>query len=564
MKQLSSSELYNMSKEEMAAMILQMQQTQLQLQQQVHTLTEKIAIMNARHFGRSTEKLDTLPGQMNIFNETEVAVAEAIAEPAIEQVVIRRKKQKGKRKEDLSRLPRRIENHELTKEQLKAIFGDNGWKRLPDEVYSRVEYQPAVREVVEHHVAVYAAKKADVDTIVRADRPVDLLRNSIATPSLVAAVMNAKYTNAIPLYRIAQDFEQNDMLLSRATMANWVIRCSERYLSLVYDRLREHLCKQDVIQADETTCQVTKDGRSSDAKSYMFVYRTSELSDGNPVVLYQYGKTRSKSNIQRFLNGFSGTLVSDAYSGYKALDKEEPDIRAAFCWAHARRDYADALKALKGEDKEHASETVAYKALVQIAAIYKADAALKDKSAADRYLGRQKEVKPLLAFGSGIGQNRGPFVIKGLLCDPGSLVGCIHRYELHFFVPRRHCVVYRIPRNTVVDIARRHFHAQNKVVLIAGSMGFVGKLPFMLPFYEHSAVRIGGRNGLFLRFAALGRLGIVVIVAVLNGLLPQLLSLCVHFFPKYSGIDLCRFCNLLFLELLLVSAGLDVRSVNEK
>lgn len=252
MKQLSSSELNSMTKEEMAAMILQMQrlnalmqQTQLQLQQQVHTLTEKIALMNARHFGRSTEKLETLPGQMNIFNEAEVAAAEAIAEPAIEQVVIRKKKQKDK--ENLSRLPKRIKKHELTKEQLKEIFGENGWKRLPDEIYSRVEYQPAIREVVEHHVAVYAAKKTDVDTIVRADRPVDLLRNSIATPSLVAAIMNAKYTNAIPLYRIAQDFEQNDMILSRATMANWVIRCAERYLSLVYDRLRTELCSRHVL-----------------------------------------------------------------------------------------------------------------------------------------------------------------------------------------------------------------------------------------------------------------------------------------------------------------------------
>ena len=201
MKQLSSAELNSMSKEDLAAMVLQMQQLHQQLQQQqkqmeqqIHTLNEKIAIMNARHFGRSTEKLETLPGQMNIFNETEVAAAEAIAEPTIEQVVVRRKKKKAQRQEDLSRLPKRIENHELTKEQLKAIFGENGWKRLPDEVYSRVEYQPAVKEVVEHHVAVYAAKKNDVDTIVRADRPVDLLRNSIATPSLVAAIMNAKYT----------------------------------------------------------------------------------------------------------------------------------------------------------------------------------------------------------------------------------------------------------------------------------------------------------------------------------------------------------------------------------
>ncbi len=410
MKQLSSSELNSMSKEEMAAMIMQMQQLheqlqqqqkqmeqqQKQMEQQIHTLNEKIAIMNARHFGRSTEKLETLPGQMNIFNETEVAAAEAIAEPAIEQVVVRRKKKKGQRKEDLSRLPKRIENHELTKEQLQAIFGENGWKRLPDEVYSRVEYQPAVKEVVEHHVAVYAAKKNDVDTIIKADRPVDLLRNSIATPSLVAAIMNAKYTNAIPLYRIAQDFEQSDMILGRSTMANWVIRCSERYLSLVYDRLRQHLCAQKIIQADETTCQVTKDGRPSDAKSYMFVYRTSEHCKEKPVILYQYGKTRSKSNIQKFLEGFSGTLVSDAFSGYKSLDKNDENIHSAFCWAHARRDYADALKALKGDAKELAHETVAHKALVQIAAIYKAEEALKDLTAEERYDRRQREVKPLV------------------------------------------------------------------------------------------------------------------------------------------------------------------------
>ena len=136
MKQLSSSELNNLSREDMAAIILQMQQMQLQLHLQINTLNEKIAIMNARHFGRSTEKLEALPGQMKIFNEAEAAAAEAIAEPAIEQVVVRRKKQKGQRKEDLSRLPVRIEKHELTKEQLNDIYGENGWKRLPDVPFS--------------------------------------------------------------------------------------------------------------------------------------------------------------------------------------------------------------------------------------------------------------------------------------------------------------------------------------------------------------------------------------------------------------------------------------------
>ena len=42
MKQLSSSELNNLSRADLAAMVLQ-------LQQQINTLNEKIAIMNARH-----------------------------------------------------------------------------------------------------------------------------------------------------------------------------------------------------------------------------------------------------------------------------------------------------------------------------------------------------------------------------------------------------------------------------------------------------------------------------------------------------------------------------------
>ena len=54
-----------------------------------------------------------------------------------------------------------------------------------------------------------------------------MLNNSIATPSLVAAVINGKYTNAIPLYRQEQEYARNDVNISRQTMANWVITVVE-------------------------------------------------------------------------------------------------------------------------------------------------------------------------------------------------------------------------------------------------------------------------------------------------------------------------------------------------
>ena len=83
-----------------------------------------------------------------------------------------------------------------------------------------------------------------------------MLDGSIATPSLVAAVIHSKYTNAVPLYRQEQEYARNDMNISRQTMANWVIKTSERYFSLVYDRMREELMKSPVIHADETPAMV--------------------------------------------------------------------------------------------------------------------------------------------------------------------------------------------------------------------------------------------------------------------------------------------------------------------
>lgn len=62
--------------------------------------------------------------------------------------------------------------------------------------------------------------------------------------------MNAKYVNSLPLYRIEQEFQRNGVSISRQTMANWIIQCSERYLTSMYHYLRKKLLECHVIQAD--------------------------------------------------------------------------------------------------------------------------------------------------------------------------------------------------------------------------------------------------------------------------------------------------------------------------
>lgn len=388
MKQFTAEQLNQCSKEELIAHFLEMQQS-------VSVLTEQLAVANAARFGRKSEKLECFGQEDLFFNETEAMADGTIGEPEVEEVLgYKRKRTAGKRQEDLKNFPVRVVNHELNHEELVDLFGENGWKRLPDQVYSKLEMRPAVYEVLEHHIAVYAAKNGD--RIVKAKHPVELLPNSIATPSVVAAVMNGKYTNALPLYRIEQEFARNDVALSRQTLANWMIRCTERYLSLFYDKLHEELCKQPLIQADETPVTVSKDGRASGSKSWMWLYRTGEHATVPPIILFDYQKTRASEHPTAFLKDFKGVLACDGFSVYHKMDRETKDITVANCWAHARRHFANAVKTFKGPNKQAAKKTLAYEALKQIGKIYAVDEEARSLGPEKHTDCRQQEIRNLV------------------------------------------------------------------------------------------------------------------------------------------------------------------------
>ena len=361
----------------------------------VDKLNEQLKILNGRMFGKSTEKSLAPSDQLSIydfgFNEAEAtAQGKIIEEPEMETVVIHRKKRKGKRDEDLFGFDAVQVDHGLSDEELAEQFPE-GYYELDDEVYRKLEVEPAVFTVVEHHIKVYKGRNGK---IVKGKHPKEMLNNSIATPSLAAFIMNAKYVNAVPLYRQEQEFARNDVNISRQVMANWMITTAERYLSLVYDRLKAEIIKSRVAHADETPVQVTKDGREGTHKSYMWVYRTGSMCKANPAIVYDYQKTRKADAPRAFLEGFKGKLVCDGYQVYHTLENDaETDFTVAGCWIHARRPFADVIKSM-GPDK--AAGTLAYEAYVQIQNIYHTDNALKKLPPSDRRKKRKKLVKPLV------------------------------------------------------------------------------------------------------------------------------------------------------------------------
>ena len=395
----TQEQLNSLDRETLTRLFLSQQEQLENIDHTLQLVLEQMADLKRHRFGRSSEKHETegqvsfmeVEGKIVFFNESEAVAAEESTEEPEDVSRTRPKKKQGKREEDLNGIPVVVVEHSMTDEELEDKFGKDGFKQLPDEVYRRYSFTPAKIEVEEHHVKVYAGK--ETEEVVKAPHPRTLLRGSLVSPSLEAAIMNAKYVNAVPLYRQEQEFERYGLHIPRQNMANWTIQCADRYLAVLYDYLHEKMYGYHVLQADETPVLVNKDGRPAGSKSYMWVYRTGRMYTECQIVLYEYQKTRNASHPREFLKDFRGVCVTDGYQVYHTIEGEREDLKIAGCWSHARRRFDEAVKALP---KAKQKDSRAYLALTMIQAIYREEKLLKDLPAGERMTRRQLSVKPLV------------------------------------------------------------------------------------------------------------------------------------------------------------------------
>ena len=382
------------------------------LNDKMQLMMEQLALSKKSRFGRSSEKMEE-PGQIRFmevdgeivfFNEAEAVCGLDAPEPdSLEPQQPKKKKQAGKREADLAGLPVRRIDHYLSEKELAAEFGEKGWKQLPDAISRCYRFVPAKVEVEEHHVGVYSSKTDD--RMVKAPHPKKLLPGSLVSPSLAAAVLNGKYVNAVPLYRLEKEFERYGLAITRQNMANWVIRLGESCFGPLYDYLHTLLYRYPVIQADETPVLVNKDGRPAGSKSWMWVYRSGCLYQKEQVILYEYQKTRNASHPRKFLKDYNGICVTDGYQVYHTLEKEKEDLKIAGCWVHCRRKFEEALEVIP---KELRKQSVLDLLMNQIRAIYREEGKLSGFSADERVEKRQLVVKPLVdAFFAYVKQNSG-------------------------------------------------------------------------------------------------------------------------------------------------------------
>lgn len=185
----------------------------------------------------------------------------------------------------------------------------------------RHELQIIPRQVklLAYYTVTYACDHCEKDTgfahIANVKPPVPLMKHSLASPYSVADIMAKKYADGLPLARQEKIWAKECVELSRATMANWVIQCSQIWLKPLCKHMKQRLLEQTVIHADETVVQVLKeDGKPATSESRMWVYGSGEHST-TPIRLFEYQPDRSGKRPESFLRGFTGKLVTDGYAG---------------------------------------------------------------------------------------------------------------------------------------------------------------------------------------------------------------------------------------------------------
>lgn len=350
----------------------------------------QLLLSKRRQFGSSSEKPEGDSEQLNLFGDAPCAPPPEIE---TEEISYTRKKQKGKREEDLSGLPVERIDYELSEEERVCPACRELMRDIGVQTRRELKLIPAKVVVVEHATHTYACRNCEKTgtevPIVKAKGPEPLISGSLASPSLVAHIAVQKYANGLPLYRLENGFRYDDVHISRQTMANWVITCSQRYLEAVYERLKEYLLEESTLHADETVVQVLREsGRDAKNKSYEWVYRTGAHAQRN-IVIYEYRETRSQEHPKAFLKGYEGLLHTDGYQVYHNLPQK---ITVIGCWAHVRRKFEQIVKNMskgmrKGSD--------AQMALDYIGALFALEKKFADLTPEKRMAARLEESKPV-------------------------------------------------------------------------------------------------------------------------------------------------------------------------
>jgi len=363
-------------------------------------LKERLAKFLRKLFAARSE---SLASQKELFfNEAEAEGATASVpeeEPTGETVDVpaHKRRARGRRPIDPD-VPREVVRHELPENERVCPHDGSVLQEIGVESSEQLDIVPQQVRAIRHERVKYACPCCD-GTIKLAARPAQITPRALLTESAMAWVITAKYDDAMPLYRIAALTGRFGGNINRNTLAASVLRHGLAVQPLV-NLMKDGLLESCVMHGDETQLQVLKEpGRAAQSKSWLWAQSTDGSGvdgRGPPIRLYSYTTGRGAQAAAGVWSGVrsGAVLMTDGYEVYEEIARTHGLTHLA-CWAHCRRYWMEAFKALPKASRTR--EQLAAQVLELIGKLYELERRAKDEPAEQRQRMRRQESTPVLA-----------------------------------------------------------------------------------------------------------------------------------------------------------------------
>ena len=352
-------------------------------------------------FGRKAERfVDDPPDQIGLFdtskrsekNEaTESDDSSPIAPPTdpedIETITYIRKKSKANVN---SEIPTREVIIAVPEAERRCGCGQQK-EVIRYETSQRLNYQPAVFEMIIEKREICACRKGCEGSVVTAKKPTQILPKCKATESLLSYIAVSKVLDRQPLYHLEKSIQQRyHWHIPRQTMARWLIQLAEPLMPLI-NLMKDQLIAYDIAAVDATTLHVLKEpGRAPETKSFAYCLRGGP--PGKEVILYEYNAYSQKDYVTETFLDFKGVIHCDASPVFNGIASQE-GIELSYCHAHTRRKFEQIVTANK-----KAKHPLAKEALTVYHALYQIEKQAKEKNMTfeNRHQLRQDQSRPIL------------------------------------------------------------------------------------------------------------------------------------------------------------------------
>jgi transposase len=326
--------------------------------ERVVLLEEEVRWLKAQFFGRSSQQdaAVTSPDQGLLFNEAEVLAAIAAADAAhaarTKPIAAHERRHTGGRKAIPEHFPRIEIEHDLPEHEKLCTHCStpHPLTRIGEETRECYRYEPPKVSVERHVRPTYVCEHRH-EAPITAPAPPVILPKSMASPSLLAYLVTAKFVDGLPLYRVARQLERLGMELSPGTAGSWVNTVGGEKLVPLINLLNDELLAAPFIQMDETHLQVLKSDKAVGTDHYIVVRAAGCAGATGPpgrrIILYDYLPSRTTEGLKSLLIGaegpYRGKLLTDGLERYD-------DIAAALqlehfgCLQHCRAYYYKARK----------------------------------------------------------------------------------------------------------------------------------------------------------------------------------------------------------------------------